>query len=326
MSTPRMMRAVVIDGYDGVDGVRIAEVPRIPPQNGEVEIAVTAASIGPWDVFTTEGAFAELLGQEEQSTDFPMVLGWDFAGVVDHTGADVDLAPGTRVLAMSRQPLNGIGVHAERVTLPATTCVPIPDGVDDVSAAVIPCCALTAWQALDEAQLDPSGDTLLVIGATGQLGGFVTQLAANRGHTVIASVAADAADEARALGAHYVIDRTGDLAEQVHAHVPEGVSTAFDPVGGEVTAAATPAIRDGGHYITSVSWAGKVDERGITAHKLFVEENRSALRELATMLADGRISARLGEVVQFNEARRAYQVVAGSGSTGKIVLDIGVNS
>ena len=317
----RTMRAVVIDSYNGVKGVRVADVPVIAPGEGEVRIAVTAASIGPWDIFTTRGAFAELLGEDENRTSFPMVLGWDLAGVVEEAGAGADLAPGTRVLAMSRQPLNGIGVHAEQATVPAGLCVPIPDGVDDVHASIIPCCALTAWLALDEARLDPGGDTLLVIGATGQLGGFVTQLAASRGHTVIASVAPDAADEARALGATHVIDRGGNLAQQVHAFLPDGVSVAFDPVGGAVTAAASVAIREGGRYVTSVSWAGSVDERDISFRLLFVEENRDALRELAAMLADGRISARIGEVVPLDDARLAYEAVAAGGLTGKVVLD-----
>lgn len=320
MTNSRTMRAVVIDGYDGVEGVHVAEIPVIAPGDGEVRIATTAASIGPWDVFTTQGAFAALLGEDELPASFPMVLGWDFAGVVEQAGDGADLAPGTRVLAMSRQPLNSIGVHAEQATVPAELCVPIPEDVDDIHASIIPCCALTAWLALDEARLDPSGDTLLVIGATGQLGGFVTQLAASRGHTVIASVASDAADEARALGAAHVVDRAGDLAQQVRAFLPDGVSTAFDPVGGAVTAAATAAIRDGGRYVTAVSWAGSVNERNITSRLLFVDENRDALRELAAMLADGRISARLGEVVPLGDARRAYETTAG-GSSGKVVLD-----
>ena len=320
MTNSPTMRAVVIDDYNGVEGMRVAEVPVIAPGDGEVRIAVTAASIGPWDIFTTQGAFAELLGEDEHPSSFPMVLGWDFAGVVEQAGDSADLTPGTRVLGMSRQPLNGIGVHAEQVTVPAELCVPIPEGVDDVHASIIPCCALTARLALDEARLDPSGDTLLVIGATGQLGGFVTQLAASRGHTVIASVASDDADEAHALGAAHVVDRAGDLAGQVHAFLPDGVSTAFDPVGGAVTASATAAIRDGGRYVTSVSWAGSVNERDITSRLLFVEENRLALRELAVMLADGLISARLGEVMPLDDARRAYETTAG-GPSGKVVLD-----
>ena len=314
-------RAVVIDGYDGLEGLRVEEVAVPAPGPAEVRVAVAAAGIGPWDVFTADGAFAALLGDAEHAATFPMVLGWDLAGVVEDAGADADLAPGTRVLAMTRQPLSGVGAHAERVTLPAALCVQIPDAVSDAAAATIPCCALTAWQAVEHA--GPSGEepSLLVLGATGQLGGFVTQIAAARGFHVIASVAGDGAAEARALGAAEVVDRAGDVGVQVRELLPGGVAAAFDPVGGEATPQAIAAIRDGGTHLRAVTWAPPAEQRGITTHTLFVQDDRGALGRLAAMLAEGTISARVKEVVPIAEARRAYEAVARGQVGGKLVLD-----
>lgn len=314
-------RAAVIDGYDGVGVVRVDEVAVPAPGREEVRVAVAAAAIGPWDLLTTEGAFAALLDEAEVSASFPMVLGWDLAGVIEDAGADSDLAPGTRVLAMTRQPLTGVGAHAEQVTLPCELCVPIPDGVSEFEAATIPCCALTAWQALEHAALSDAGDSLLVIGATGQLGGFVTQIAASRGHRVIASVAADAAGEARALGATEVVDRAGDVAAQVRRLLPDGVSAAFDPVGGNATPQAIAAIHDGGTHVRAVTWAPPAAERGITTHTMFVEDDRDALGRLAAMLAEGSITARVAEVIPLTHAHEAYEAVARGASGGKHVLD-----
>lgn len=118
-------RAVIIDDYAGVGGVRIGRVAVADPGLGEVCVKVAAAAIGPWDRFTTEGAFAELLGDASHAA-FPMVLGWDLVGTIVAAGEGSDLAPETRVLAMTRQPLTGVGAQSERVTLPAEACAAVP--------------------------------------------------------------------------------------------------------------------------------------------------------------------------------------------------------
>lgn len=306
-------QAVVIDGFDGVASLRVTAVPVRDPGPTEVRVRVTAAGVGPWDVLTTDGAFAELLGESGHAT-FPMVLGWDFAGVVEAAGDRSRLEQGQRVAGMTRQPVDGIGCQAGLVTLDDERCVPLPEGVADTDAASLPCCGLTAWQAVAAARLDP-GMSLLVVGATGQLGGFATQLAADRGVRVIASVSAPEAAAARALGAAATVDRAEDLVEQVHALVPGGVDAAFDPVGVDTAA----AIRDGGRLVRSVTWGPAVAERDIATETLFVDDDRDALGRLVAMLADGTLHARVGEVFALGDARRAYGSL-GHG-TGKVVLD-----
>ena len=79
---------MVIDGYDGLAGLRVDEVEVAEPGPAEVRVAVAAAGIGPWDVFTADGAFAELLDDAELVATFPMVLGWDLAGVIEEARPD----------------------------------------------------------------------------------------------------------------------------------------------------------------------------------------------------------------------------------------------
>jgi NADPH2:quinone reductase len=313
-------RAVVIGSYGGLQSIDVAEVQVAPPRAGEVTVRVEAGAIGPWDVFTADGAFAALLDDSDIASTFPMVLGWDFAGIVDQAGDEVDLKPGARVMGMSRQPLTGVGVHAEAVTLPAELCVEIPDAVDAADAATVPCCALTAWQAIDEAGLS-GDDALLVIGATGQLGGFVTQLAAKRGHTVIASVAAAAAEEATSLGATAVVDREGDVGAQVRELFPDGVAASFDPVGGKATAGAVAALRDEGVQVRAVTWAEPAAERSIETRTMFVQDDRPTLATLGEMLAEGAITARISEVMPLSAARLGYETVVSGSPGGKVLLD-----
>lgn len=312
-------QAVLIDGWGDPTGVRVGPIAVRAPAAGEVTVRVTAAAVGPWDVLTTEGAFAELLG--EQKMTFPMVLGWDVAGVVDAAGANADLAVGERVLGMTRQPLTGIGAHAGHVTLPAALCVATPAGVTDSEAATLPCRGLTAYQALGEMGMLAPGSWVLVLGATGQLGGFVTQLAAARGLRVVASVAAAKADAARALGAEAIVDRDDDVAGAVRELVPGGVAAAFDPVGGEPSRAAVAAIRDGGVHVRAVTrWAEPAQERGVVTRTLFVQDDRAALGELAALLADGGLTARVEEVVPLDRAPEAYARLAAASPAGKLVL------
>jgi NADPH:quinone reductase-like Zn-dependent oxidoreductase len=308
-------RAVIIDGYDGPQSLRVAPVDVPAPSGGQIRVRVTAAGVGPWDFLTTEGAFAEVLGDAGHAA-FPMVLGWDFAGVVADAGPGSDLRPGERVFGMTRQPIDGVGCHAELVTLAAERCARVPDEVSDEDAASLPCCGLTAWQALDHAGVR-AGDTLLVIGATGQLGGLVSQLAAGRGVRVIASVSSAQAETARRFGAAETVDRDGDLAEQVRAIAAHGVDAAFDPVGVPVA----PALRDGGRFVRAVTWSPEVTERGITTHTLFVEDDREGLRRLGAMLERGALTARVGEVFPLGEAGRAYDAVKAGGTGGKVILD-----
>lgn len=311
-------RAVLIDGWDGAQGVRVGRVSVRAPGPGEVRVRVRAAGVGPWDQFTTEGAFAELMDAGAPYA-FPLVLGWDLAGVVDAAGPGADLRPGTRVLGMTRQPLTRVGAQAELVTLPAEFCVETPAGLEDVDAACLPCCGLTAWQAVAAAGVEP-GEWLLVIGAVGQLGGWVTQLAAAQGVRVIASVGASQAEQARALGADAVVDREADLVAAVREVAAEGVVAAFDPVGGRATAPAVGAIRDGGRLIRAVTWAQPAAEREIATHTLFVEPDRTVLAALARRLADGRLTARPTEVVALPDAADGYRRLAAGAMSSRLVL------
>lgn len=152
------MRAAVLTSFAGPDAVTVTDVadPSLP--SGHVLLRVDAASIGPWDIQTTTGAFAALGGL----TTFPQTLGWDLCGTVERVAADVaGWQPGDRAFGFSPQPWSGIGVFAEQVSLPAELLTAVPDSLDAAVAATLPVVALTADLAVHTAGSD-TGTTVLV--------------------------------------------------------------------------------------------------------------------------------------------------------------------
>src|SRR5260370_5297287 len=195
-----MMRAVVDTWLRGVNGLELAEVADPIPAEGEQLVHVRAASLGPWDVESAEGAFAAQGG----SADFPQVQGWDFAGETDN---------GQRVLGFVPQPWMRVGSLAELIAVPSAILATLPDTLDFAAASAVPVCALTARLLVDAARVS-EGDVVLVTGAAGMVGGFATQLARGRGASVVAAVRGPDADEARRLGANTVVN-TGEEREAV---------------------------------------------------------------------------------------------------------------
>lgn len=312
-----MVRAVVVRTFDGLGSVDLAEVEDPVAADDAVTVRVAYVALGPWDVATTHGTFTGAGG----SADLPQVLGWDFVGTVEQAGAAVSqFAAGDRVLGFTPQPWSGVGALAELIAVPAATVAPLPPGLDLPAAAALPVSGLTAVLTLNTAAL-AAGDTVLVVGATGAVGGFVVQLATARGARVIASVSADAADAARELGASDVVDRAGDVARQVRALVPAGADVTIDLVGPAVWPAELAATRDGGRFVTTTP-AEIPTERGIAAQSVAVQPDAETLAALADGCVRGQLTSRVGRVVPLAQAVDALADIERGRAPGKIVVDV----
>ncbi|MGO9956889.1 MAG: hypothetical protein ACLP50_13065 [Solirubrobacteraceae bacterium] len=175
------MRAVVLNSFTGLEGLELSEVADPMPGDGEELVYLRAVSLGPWDRAAADGAFAEIGG----ATDFPQVQGWDFAG---------ETVDGRRVLGFVAQPWMGVGTLAEQIAVPSAILAPLPDSLGFPEGSALPVCALTARLLVDAVSVS-DGDLVLVTGAAGMVGRFVTQLAAGRGARVVAAVRGSDADE-----------------------------------------------------------------------------------------------------------------------------------
>ncbi len=191
------MYAVTLDGFGGPEVMRWAEVPDLPPPGpGEVAIDVTAAGVNRADLLQRQGNYPPPPGASE-------ILGLECSGVIAEVGAGVsDRRVGERVCAL----LSG-GGYAERVVVPATQVLPIPDGLDTAAAAALPEVAATVWSNLVMRAGLHAGQLLLIHGGGSGIGTHAIQIAVNRGARVaVTAGSAGKLDRCKELGANILIN------------------------------------------------------------------------------------------------------------------------
>ncbi|MEV5574142.1 NADP-dependent oxidoreductase [Spirillospora sp. NPDC052269] len=313
----KTMRAVSQDEPGGPEVLKIIETARPEPGPGEVLVRVHAAGVNPADWKTrARGLFPD-------GTRPPFTLGWDVSGVVEAVGYGVALfAPGDEVFGMPRFP-HPAGAYAEYVTAPTRHFAPKPANLDHVHAAALPLAALTAWQALvDTAGVRP-GERVLIHAAAGGVGHLAVQIAKARGAYVIGTASAAKHDFLRDLGADELVDyRESDFAEVVR-----DVDVVLEMMGGDYPARSLGTLRRGGRLVSilppDASWpAAEAEAKGVRAGFVLVEPDHHGLREIAALVEDGRLQARVQDVFPLEKAADAHASGESGRTAGKIVLSV----
>lgn len=315
----RMVRAVAFHEYGGPEVLTITEVEASPPGPGQVRVRVSATPVNPADVWLREGGIDNLM----RTAVWPIVPGLELAGQVESVGEGVELHPGQRVVAITTFIGTGRGAQAELVTVDSEDVVVLPDGVDATAASTLPMSGLTALASLDRLGLEP-GATLGVVGAAGAVGGFVVQLARERGLRVIATCSALDAEEVARFGADEVVISHSPAAMREHA--PDGVDGLVDTavLGGAVFDAVRPKgavahlrpLRD--DDLTRAETAGlRVELISVRAY----QGDRRRLESLVDRAADGRLALRVADTVAPALAATAHRRLEAGGVRGRIVLD-----
>lgn len=310
------MRVVEVGEYGEPEVLREARRPDPRPEPGRVRVRVAAATVNPVDLWTRAGAVQAMT----PGLTPPFVLGWDLAGTVLESSAG--FAAGQRVAGMVPWfgvGKDGIGAYAEIVSALPEWLAPLPDGVGFAAAATLGMNAQTAAQSLDLLALR-AGQTVLVTGASGAVGGFAVELAAAAGAHVLA-LAGGPDDEAHlaGLGAKQVVPRTApsSLAAAVRELQPGGVDAVLDAalLGQPVLG----AVADGGVFI-GASAPLPVAERGIRVQAVETEPDGRRLAGLLADLAAGRLTARVRATLPLSQAAEAHRRAAIPGQRGKLVL------
>ncbi|RBO91824.1 zinc-binding dehydrogenase [Nocardia puris] len=205
----------------------------------------------------------------------------------------------------------------QAVAFEGAQVTPIPDSLDDIAAATIPLNGLTALQALNALDLRP-GETLLVTGAAGAVGGYAVELASAAGVHVAAL--ADAADEPllRTLGAAETLPRTTDLAATVRTRYPGGVDAALDAAA--LGPASLGAVRTLGRFASVTAHTTPIPLRGITVTTVFAHADRAQLESLTTRATAGALTLRVAESLPLTDYATAHQRLTKGGLRGRIVL------
>lgn len=292
------MRAIVINGWGGRERIELAtDLPTPPVAPDGVLVRVRAAGVNPVDHKMREGNLAGAFPYR-----FPLILGWDAAGVVEAVGPAVTrFAPGDEVLGYNRRHELALGTYAEYTTGPEDVWEAKPERLSFEEAAAIPLAGLTAQQALDAAHLHED-ETVAITGGSGGVGHLAVQLARARGARVIASASGLNHEFVRSLGAHPV----------EHGGFPTGeADVVFDLRGDEATLGA---LKPGGRYVTITR---PLDRPGVETHYVFVRPYGAQLTGVAAA-----VTPVIDEVFALEDAAAAHERLEGGGVRGKLVLRV----
>ncbi len=279
------MRAIVLPESPG--SLELRELPDPVAGPGELLIAVEAASIAPVD----RGAVTTGYGDKMPGTA-PWILGWDLAGTVRAVGTGVEPGlVGRRVLGFSQWFKGGPGTQASLVVLPRDNVAVVSEAIPSPELTTFGLSGLTALHALDAAELD-AGATILLVGASGSVGGFVAQLAEHRGITVLPA----GRDTPPADFAGMELDALINVAPP-------------DP------SRYLVAVRDGGVAV-SVTVPAEA-ERGIRSQRVGVKVDRGGLETVARLAEEGVLTTRVAATFAAERTADAYRADA---ADGRIVI------
>jgi NADPH:quinone reductase len=300
------MRAIAVTALGGPEVLHVVDLPDPVVGPGQVLVRVRAACVQPADA-------AARIGKIPGDPVLPPFLpGWDFAGDVVAVGApDGRLHVGDRVVGMVPWPetRGAPGSYAQLIAADIDWLTSLPTALDYAAAATLPLNGQTAAQAV---RMLAGDGPLLVVGASGGVGGFAVQLARQAGRRVLAVANDHDQDWVREIGADEIITRTEGPGAV--GQVPAVLDAV--PVG----AAAANATADGGVLVT-VRPTDPVDlARGIRQQVVMIRPDQRTLRELVTAAAVGRLHTRVAAMIPFERAAEAHRIMEIGGLHGKVVL------
>jgi NADPH:quinone reductase len=296
-----IMKALIVDNYGPPQAAHIGEIDKPPVKDGSLLVKIHAAGINAFDYKLITGMVKDFM-----PISFPYVPGMDGAGIVNEIGQGVEgWRKGDAVLGMFET-----GTLAEYALIPANSkrLARKPDALDFDRAAAIPEAGLTATTIVRAGDVR-QGQNVFVIGATGGLGLFTTQLTKLRGARVIATGKAADAEYLRRLGANDFIDYgAGDALEQVHQRYPGGVDVVVDVINtGDALLRDAKVIRQGGTLVSSLYGPEQsAFPLGITVHYIQMKAKDGDLEDLARRAASGELHVEIGQTYAFAEAAQAF--------------------
>jgi NADPH:quinone reductase len=317
-----------IHELDGLDALRLEDVPSPAPGAGEVRIAVHAAGVNFADTLVVEGRY-------QHKAPLPFSPGMEAAGEVLEVGDGVTtLAVGDRVLAPMRY-----GAYAEEAVLDAAHTARMPDGMDYVTGAAFPIAYGTSHLALTHRTQLRKGEILLVLGASGGVGLTAVEVGKALGATVIACASSAAKLEiAKSRGADHMIDYTReDIRERVK-ELTGGVDLVYDPVGGDASRAALRCLNFEGRLITLGFASGDIPQ--IAANYLLVKNisaigysfssyrfeqpatMRKTLEETCRWYAEGKLNPHISFTFPLEQTKDALKALIERRSTGKVIVKV----
>jgi NADPH:quinone reductase-like Zn-dependent oxidoreductase len=247
--------------------------------------------------------------------------GSDVSGTVEQVGAGVSrFKVGDAVFGATNGQFTG--GYAEYALAAETLLARIPPGMSFVEAASVPVVACTAWQMVfDYGQVDAT-KRVLVLGAAGNVGAYVVQLATRVAREVVATAFSKDLPYLATLGPHRVVALDTSRLEEV----VQDVDVVLDLVGGALQARSLAVVKPGGLLVSAVPEPDvqEAARRGVRAQFFLAEVSSARLEQIAALIAAGELKVSIGEVLPLAAARTAHEMLAGKPhKRGKIVLSVG---
>ena len=311
------MKAFTLDSFDAPPALR-DDLPTPRPADDELLVRMQASAANPVDAAIAAGQLKDMVEHE-----FPVVLGRDYAGVVEQVGAGVTrYAAGDEVFGfvLHANPTVHDGSWAELIVVPEDNSVARrPANVEPEAAGAAPLAGITALLCVD-ALAASEGDTVLVVGASGGVGSFAVQLLAHAGATVIAPGLPEDEEYLRDLGTTEVLDRSADTAAAVRERYPDGVDALLDLVSysPDDFNANAAVLKDGGRGATPLSAAG--DGPGRT--NIMAVPSAENLERLAEVLDAGILSVHIQKSYPLEHVGDALEALGATHTQGKLGIQV----
>jgi NADPH:quinone reductase-like Zn-dependent oxidoreductase len=309
------MKSVVIENYGSKDELKEMEVPNPVPTAHQVVIEVKATSINPIDWKLREGYLKQMMPWQ-----FPIILGWDVAGVITEVGSEVtDWKVGDEVFA--RPDTTRFGTYAEYTLVDDHLLARKPASISWGEAAAVPLAGLTAYQALFTHGNLKKGEKVLIHAGAGGVGIYAIQLAKQAGAYVITTASERNHELLKSLGADEVIDYRNTKFEEVLSDI----DVVFDTMGGDVQRNSFKVIKK--HTGRIISIVSNFDEElvkqyDVTAKNIWLDPNGEQLQEMADLLEQKKIKSVVGATFPFSQQGiyDAHALSESHHAVGKIVV------
>lgn len=309
------MKALFYRQYGGSDVLEYGELDRPAPGPGQVLVKVAATSFNPVDAGIRGGYLAQVY-----DVSFPHIPGVDVAGTIAELGDGVDgWHEGDAVVAFL--PLAADGAAAEYAIAPADSLAPAPQSVPLADAAALPEPALTAWQSLFEIADLQAGQTVLINGAGGAVGGYAVQLAKQAGAVVTATAKPRDADRLRRYGADRLIDYIDYAQSPVEAEgAPFDVVLNLVSTTPEQTEALIGVVADGGFHVGTMVFGPENPERNVRTQRVFVRSDAAQLADLVARVDAGDLHIDIADRRPFTAAADVHDASDAGRLHGKTIL------
>jgi NADPH:quinone reductase-like Zn-dependent oxidoreductase len=303
------VKASIYRSYGGPEVLELAELPDPAVHVDSVLVRIKAAAVNPADLAMRAGAVPSV------PTYFPVIPGWDIAGVVEQAGLGApEFAAGDEVIGYIRSDVeHRHGGYAELVAADVRMLASKPAALSWEQAAALPLAGLTAYRAVVHVLQVRDGDTVLIHGAAGGVGALAVQIALARGATVIGSDAQANGEYLASLGARPVGYERG-IADQVRVLAPGGVDAVFDTVGRGALASTAALGHDGTRQASIVQF----DYPGTIP--VFARLDPADLREVSRLADTGRLTPRIAATFDLADAAEAHRLAASGHAAGRIIL------